>query len=187
MVDLSLLDSKPGETTELQDLPVSESEDELLTHLIGETESTSITELDRVIAFFVAKGISYEQACERLGLSEQYAAQIRERQEIFQLVLQIQTALQLSLPDQLKALAPLALQRKMELVMFSKDERVINSASSFIIEQAVGKATQKVEVQSRHLNAREEAEELDRNLDAANTRLEQLMEERQRVLEAKAS
>lgn len=181
MVNFSLLDDKPSPS----DLPVVDSDDALLDVLVGQENTSAITDLERVVCFFVARGQSFEQACSKLGLQPDLADKLKQREELMQLVMQIQTALKLPLHEQLKSLAPLALQRKMELVMFSKNEAVVNAASSFIIEQAEGRATQKVEVQSFNLNARAEMDEVDTALQATQDRLAVIQAERQRLLEAK--
>lgn len=191
MVNLSMLDGPSKDDAVevfaevMPDLAVASSEDDLLLNLLGEDEY-SVSELDRVVCFLVARGMSFEQASARLGLTERESKRLKRRKELLQLVLQIQTALQIPLTEQIKRLAPLALQKKMELILHGKNENVQNSAASFIIEQAEGRATQKIEMQSLTLDARAEMHELDTALRAQQDRLHILAEQKQKLLEARA-
>lgn len=96
----------------------------------------------------LAQGTPRDVITKSLGLEDNELTWLLESKDAFVFVSKVQESLGMTPVEQIAKLAPLAVQAKMQLLLHgSEKERA--AASTFIIEQAVGKALQRNETVAR--------------------------------------
>lgn len=134
---------------------------------------------ERAIAALLAIGTEPEKLPELLGLSVREVETILRKESIIDLITDVQVKLDLNTAERLQRLAPLALYKKAKL-MFSDKEAIVDKTTTYILDQSIGKALQKVETTSYNLNV--SGADLDEQLQKNLERLDKLTNEYQKLV-----
>jgi hypothetical protein len=132
---------------------------------------------DRLIAVLVASGHSSEQIAARLELPEKEVEQVVLSPRTTQMVFKLQSAMGLKPDEMLERAAPLAVQKKVWLMLHSEDEKVQNAAATDVLDRALGRAVQKIETRNISVQL-ESLPQVEDHLSRLQTRLVQLETER---------
>lgn len=142
-----------------------------------------LDKLDRAVAYLRAQGEDVKTICDMLDVQPEYVKNLQTHQEFARQVVYIQGALRQSLPDKLRNAAALAYETKLEQMLSSSKPEIRERSATFFLEQEIGKPTQKIQTINMNFN-QNSSESLDEKIKATQSRIEQIEQERAKLLNA---
>lgn len=141
--------------------------------------------LEKCIAVLIAIGLSDGQISKILQVSESRLENLKLLSSISTAVLDIQVALSLSPEQRIANAINTALDKKINIMLTSDDDKLVDKIASDFLDRHYGKATQMIQSTQVTISATTNQSELDRRLDAVNSRLALLDSQKRKLVDSR--
>lgn len=153
----------------------------ILGEIAKSKKAKALDKLDRAIAYLRAQGEDVKTICDMLDVQPEYVKKLQGMNEFARQVVYIQGALRQSLPEKLRNAATLAYETKLEQMLSSPKPEIRERSATFFLEQEIGKPTQKIQTINMNFN-QNSSDNLDEKIKATQARIEQIEQERAKLL-----
>ena len=141
--------------------------------------------LEKSIAVLVAIGLSDCHISKILQISELRLETIKKIDSVATAILDIQVAMSLSPEQRVANAINTALDKKIKIMLTSDDDKLVNTIADSFMDRQYGKATQMIQSTSVTISATTNQTELDRRLNAVNSRLALLDGQKKKLVDAR--
>jgi len=155
-----------------------------LTSLLG-PDGPLDSMLEKSIAVLVAIGLSDCHISKILQISELRLETIKKIDSVATAILDIQVAMSLSPEQRVANAINTALDKKIKIMLTSDDDKLVNTIADSFMDRQYGKATQMIQSTSVTISATTNQTELDRRLNAVNSRLALLDGQKKKLVDAR--
>ena len=141
--------------------------------------------LAKSIAVLVALGLADSQIAKILGTSDSRVEVVKGMADVSSAVLDIQVALSVTPEQRIANAVNTALDKKMKLMLTSDDEKLVDKIANDFLDRHWGKPTQMIQSVGVTISTTTDQKSLDKKLEAVNTRLQQLKDQRSKLTNAR--